>query len=272
MWRAINGEMFLKEDGVKRVYLDRFFKFFGRARGAVMVYAFVAMSNHFHLAAELLKDCRPLSRWIRSAHSSFGLWLNKLLKRRGPVAQDRPKTVVVEDDQHLKRLMFYIDWNPVRAGMCNHPSEYQFSSYRFYAFGEVNAWTKHITPPKWYLALGSTPEERQRRYREECDRYDQEKRLPEKEEADRNHAMGSPRFVARRTLFLRQASLILAGSPRAFPQRAGVDASRREMTRSKLRELLDIEFSLAAGPGAGLGAGQMGACGGAAESQAPPMP
>jgi hypothetical protein len=49
------------------------------------------MSNHFHKAGELIKDYRPLSRWARSAHSSIVQWLNRRLKRRGPVAQDRPK-------------------------------------------------------------------------------------------------------------------------------------------------------------------------------------
>lgn len=43
-----------------------------------------------------------------------------ILKRRGPVGQDRPKTVVAEDAEALKRIMFYHDWNPVEAGMVNH--------------------------------------------------------------------------------------------------------------------------------------------------------
>ena len=76
-----------------------------------------------------------MSNWTQSAHSSLCRWLNIRLKRRGPVAQDRPNTVAVEDQEGLKRAMFYGDWNPVRVGLCSHPSEYPFSSHRLYAFG-----------------------------------------------------------------------------------------------------------------------------------------
>ncbi len=33
--------------------------------------------------------------------------------------------------------VFYNDWNPVMAGICQHPADYRFSSYRFYAFGDA---------------------------------------------------------------------------------------------------------------------------------------
>ena len=228
MWRAINGEFFLSSDEVKRAFLDRFFRFFGAASGNVLVYAFAVMSNHFHKAGELVKDSKPLSRWARSAHSSFGQWLNRRLKRRGPVAQERPKTVVAEDQEQLKRIMFYIDWNPVRAGMCQHPSEYQFSSYRFYAHGEVNPWTRHLTPPEWYLELGDTDEVRQRRYREECDRYEHEGLLPSDEEADTAHAVGREEYVRRRTVLMKAVGKLLC---------------RRTMKRSDLDYLVSLAFS-----------------------------
>jgi putative transposase len=231
MWRAINGEFFLSTDDRKRVFLDRFFKFSHVAGGAVLVYAFVAMSNHFHKAGELLGDSNPLSRWARSAHASFALWLNRKLGRRGPVAQDRPKTVVAEDQEHLKRLMFYIDWNPVRAGMCQHPSQYEFSSYRYYAYGEVNKWTQCLTPPLWYVELGSTPEERQERYRQECDRYFREGLVPDDASVDDPPAMGSPQFVKRRTVLMKAIGKLL-------------------VAHTMLREDIDYLVRLAFGPAA----------------------
>jgi putative transposase len=207
MWRAINGEFFLAEDSVKEVFLDRFFKFFKVAKGKVEVYSFVVMSNHFHLAGKLNGGHQPMSNWARSAHSSFAVWLNRKLRRRGPVAQDRPKTIVAEDQESLKRTMFYHDWNPVRAGMCQHPSEYPFSSYRFYAFGEVNKWTRQLTPPQWYLELADQPEQRQLRYREDCDLYNAERMLPDDDfeaRADSGHATGSAPFETARNTVLRR--------------------------------------------------------------------
>lgn len=196
MWRAIDGALFLKSDEAKGQYLDRLFRFFGICQGAVSLYAFCVLSNHSHEAAELQGDHSPLSAWLRSAHSSIGHWLNTMLKRRGPVSQDRPKTVLVQGQEHLKRLMFYIDWNPVRAGLCKHPSEYPFSSYRFYAFGEINRWSKHITRPKWYLELGASDEDRQRAYRIQCDSYFYGEMLPSENEADDGIMIGSPKDIA----------------------------------------------------------------------------
>jgi len=195
MWRAINGKMVLKTKAMKRRFLESFFKFMKRARNKVPLHGFCVMSNHFHKAASLLEDSTHMSNWARSANSSFGQKYNRIQKRRGPVAQDRPKTIVVESQEALMRLMFYIDWNPVKAGMVTHPSEYEFSSYRYYAFGEVNEWTKHITPPQWYLDLGDTPEERQRIYRILCDEYNEKDKLPSEEEVELGHAYGSTDFV-----------------------------------------------------------------------------
>ena len=144
------------------------------------------------------------------------------------MAQDRPKTVVADDQEQLKRLMFYIDWNPVRAGMCKHPSEYRFSSYRFYAHGEVNDWTRCLSLPKWYVELGDTDEVRQQRYRDECDRYYREGLLPTDEEADCGHAMGKPEFVKRRCVLMKAIGKILF---------------RKTMKRSDLDYLVGLAFS-----------------------------
>jgi putative transposase len=204
MWRCINGEHFMQDESRKVLFLNSFFRFMSRSRNQVLLYSFCVMSNHFHMAAELLKDSRYISWWARSGLSSFALKLNRILGRRGPVGQDRPKTVVVEDSEALMRLMFYHDWNPVEAGLATHPSRYPFSSYRFYAYGEVNEWTKRITPPQWYLDLADTPEERQRLYRKLCDLYWSEKqaRLRE-EEADDGWGIGSDRFMWNRNRLMR---------------------------------------------------------------------
>jgi putative transposase len=56
----------------------------------------------------------------------------------------------------------YIELNPVRAGMMNHPAAYPWSSYPYNALGKPDA---RVTPHVQYRALGSSPEERQAAYR-----------------------------------------------------------------------------------------------------------
>ena len=205
MWRCINGEFMLSDPNVKRRYMDTRFKFLRRARGKVRVHSYCLMDNHGHETGSLTAGPEHLSNWTRSAHSSFCRWLNIRMNRRGPVAQDRPTTVATEDQEALKRMMFYGDWNPVKAGICAHPRDYPWSSYRFYAFGEASPWTSHLTPPQWYLDLGETAEQRQAVYREDCDRYWREKQVPSSEAAERRFAFGSEAFVAHRERFLRGA-------------------------------------------------------------------
>lgn len=56
----------------------------------------------------------------------------------------------------------YIELNPVRARMVNHPAEYPWSSYRHNAVGKS---IKLVTPHPLYNALGNDPKERQVSYR-----------------------------------------------------------------------------------------------------------
>ena len=58
--------------------------------------------------------------------------------------------------------MRYIEMNPVRAGMVEHPAQYRWSSYAANAQGIDNA---IIQPHELYLSLGKTPEARQAAYR-----------------------------------------------------------------------------------------------------------
>ncbi|HSN21201.1 MAG TPA: hypothetical protein VLS49_11020, partial [Usitatibacter sp.] len=52
--------------------------------------------------------------------------------------------------------------NPVRAGMVDHPSRYQWSSYGTNAEGRQSDF---LVPHPLYLALDADPDERRRRYR-----------------------------------------------------------------------------------------------------------
>src|SRR5690606_30001750 len=65
------------------------------------------------------------------------------------------------------RVHFYIEANPIRAGLCKFENlqTYKYSSYKFYAFGFEDEFTSVLTIPEWYLKLGKTAKERQRKYR-----------------------------------------------------------------------------------------------------------
>lgn len=75
---------------------------------------------------------------------------------------DRFKSPVIESDEHLLKVMAYIDLNQHRAKKVSHPCRNKWSSYGYYAYGRADPL---ITPAPSYLALGRTPMERRCEYR-----------------------------------------------------------------------------------------------------------
>ncbi len=142
---------------------------------------------------------------MRNAHSRFGARYNRKYKRKGKVACERPKTLEIENDAGLMRCMFYSDCNPVRAGLARHPTEYRYSSCRFYAYGERNEFTDFLDVPAWYIALGRTATERQQRYRQLLDAYMRESGLLPDPTMCRGHFLGSELWKLRRREELSEA-------------------------------------------------------------------
>ena len=209
MWKALNSHFYLRFPWAKALYLTLLVTVLQKLK-KVNLFAFCIMDNHAHKAAELLADHQQYSSWMRNAHSGFGQEFNRRNKRTGPVGNDRPKTVVIRDQEGLKRVMFYQDYNAVAAGIVKHPSEWKWSSYNFYAHGIVNRWTKHLTKPQWYLDLADTDEERQRLYREQAAEYWRKKMLPTEEQADRAFAYGDIAYNRKTSRFMADLAKMLA--------------------------------------------------------------
>lgn len=223
MWRAHNKERILQTNDEKKHYLTDLFRYKNKAnKEGVKLFSFCIMSNHVHEVGEIGDSIEGFSGWMRCSHSVFGQGYNKRHNRSGKVAEDRPKSVQIENEVSLFRTMFYLDSNPVRAGIVKHPKDYKWSCYRFYAYGEENEWTKNIDIPECYKNLGDTPQQRQEIYREMCDAYIKEW-MRMKEETEKEAEKPKEKEITPSTgLFF--------GSP------AWVEKRNTEL-RSKLREL-----------------------------------
>jgi len=114
---------------------------------------------------------------MRRHHARYGQFFNKKHKRCGKVAQDRPHTSAIQNDEYEMIVIFYIHANPVRAGIVNDAKKYVWSTHNLYAFGKRAEWMKNIQFPIWYLNLGKTMKERQKKYRELFDAYLKEQGL-----------------------------------------------------------------------------------------------
>jgi len=111
---------------------------------------YVVMPDHFHLIVNLKDDdqskfllrLRGLSAgkiiaWLKKKNYVSSLEKLKLKfpqKRQHIYAVWQKKPLVVELYSHkfLRQKLNYIHLNPVRAGFCEHPAEWKWSSYRAY--------------------------------------------------------------------------------------------------------------------------------------------
>lgn len=99
----------------------------------VQILAFALMGNHYHLLVQTLSgEAKPLESFMKSLGIRYVAYYNARYQRLGTLFQGRFKSQPVETDMYFFRTLRYIHNNPVAAGICKHPAEYQWSSYPDY--------------------------------------------------------------------------------------------------------------------------------------------
>ncbi|MCP5523681.1 MAG: transposase [Verrucomicrobiales bacterium] len=91
--------------------------------------AWVVMPNHVHLLAEIWQ--RPQARLIKDWKGFTACRINQALRRRGQLWQDDYWDRYIRDEAHYRRVVHYIEANPVKAGLVKAPELWSFSSARF---------------------------------------------------------------------------------------------------------------------------------------------
>ncbi len=86
------------------------------------------MTNHYHL---LIRTPEPdLARGMHRVNGHYAQGFNRRHRATGHLFESRYHSVLVERDSHLLELCRYFANNPVRAGLCSHPADWRWSSYR----------------------------------------------------------------------------------------------------------------------------------------------
>jgi putative transposase len=165
-----NRDLLLKENNKKRLLLNCLKAYQPKTNEDIAAYAFCILEDRYFLAGGINGDHTKYSKWMQLAHSVFAVSFNRRHKtkgkhRSGAIGNSRPFTSPVEDSEALMCLLFALDYAPVDAGLVDKPEDWAWSSYRLYAHGKVNEYTEALTFPRWYLELGITMQERQKKYR-----------------------------------------------------------------------------------------------------------
>lgn len=157
----------------------------------VALHAYVLMTNHVHLLLTPTDGDGP-SRVMKRLGQRYVQYINRIYRRSGTLWEGRFRSCLVGEEDYLLGCYRYIELNPVRAAMVEHPADYRWSSYQANAQGMVSSL---LTPHHLYEALGIEDISRQAAYRE-LFRYQLEPGRVDEIRAATNggFALGSARF------------------------------------------------------------------------------
>lgn len=157
--RGNNRQITFVEPDDYVVYLEKL-KYYAKEYD-VKIHAYVLMTNHVHLLATPTTS-NGVSKLMQSLGRYYVRYFNQAYKRTGTLWEGRYKSTLVDSDNYFLVVSRYIELNPVRAGMVQHPAEYTWSSYQHNAVGKtIGLITEHTL----YMQLGKDKFESQARYR-----------------------------------------------------------------------------------------------------------
>ena len=137
-------------------------------RFEVDIFAYVLMSNHYHLLIRTNQG--NLSKSMQWVGTTYSRRFNLQHFRSGHLFQGRFKSILVQNDAYLMQLSCYIHRNPLRAGLVNRLADYRWSSYRTYAYKASH--TKWLN--KDLILSQCHGEDSYKTYREKVQKYSEE--------------------------------------------------------------------------------------------------
>lgn len=126
------------------------------------VHAYVLMTNHVHLLITPHKE-DGLSKVIQMLGRYYVQYFNHTYQRTGTLWEGRYKATLIDSEHYALRCYRYIELNPVRAGMVDHPAAYPWSSYAYNALGKAN---ELVVEHELYKRLGNSGRLRCEAYRD----------------------------------------------------------------------------------------------------------
>ncbi|MEE9336162.1 MAG: transposase [Granulosicoccaceae bacterium] len=190
--RGNNRQACFYQSGDYRRYLSWLEEY--SAEHECQIHAFCLMTNHVHLllTGEKVESIALLMKHLGQRYTQY---VNRRYNRSGTLWEGRYKSCLVWEASYLLACYRYIEMNPVRAGMVEHPAEYPWTSYRYNAQGdELNL----ITPHEHYLRLGLPRCKRTKNYRSLFHNCMPSEMMEQIRQSTRgNYALGSDVFVSK---------------------------------------------------------------------------
>ena len=178
------------------------------------LYHLCLMSNHIHFLIEPTVE-GSLPKIMMRLTLAYSSYFNKKYGGVGHVWQGRYKSSLIDKEDYFIWCGLYIELNPVRAKLVTQPEDWRWSSYNFYAFGEIDPLIENlIDVDPYYLQLGSSPGERQKRYRQNIEGVMEERFLKDIREKLNEGVFGNLNFIKEMKEKFKIRSLRGRGRPR----------------------------------------------------------
>ena len=126
MARGVRREAIYVDDDDRRLFITFLAQSVHRQRWACLAYCL--MSNHFHLLLAL-SDAN-LSSGMHRLNWLYALRFNERYGHAGHLFESRFRSRLIETEAYLLDALGYIVLNPVRAGLCPDPADWEWSSFR----------------------------------------------------------------------------------------------------------------------------------------------
>jgi putative transposase len=140
---------------------------------------------------------------------------NRRYRRRGTLWEGRYRATVLEAERYFSTASCLLDLMPVRQQLAERPEAWAWSSYRHHVGLSVDP---VIADHPLYWALGNTPFERQRSYKDLCEQPLNERLANELQQATlKGWVIGSERF---RDWCATEANRRVSPLPRGRPRKA----------------------------------------------------
>lgn len=161
------------------------------SKSGCAIHAYCLMTNHVHLLLTPQK-ADSVGLMMKGLGQRYVQYINRTYRRSGTLWEGRFRSCLTREESYVLACYRYIELNPVRACMVDHPAEYRWSSYRFNAQGEASRFLlKHAV----YEGLGSNDGVREAAYRGLFSAEMEPELVDEIRQATNgNYALGSTRF------------------------------------------------------------------------------
>ncbi|HPC36754.1 MAG TPA: transposase [Candidatus Marinimicrobia bacterium] len=147
--RGCNRELIFFKDDHYRLLLRKIKENYQRF--SLRIIAYCLMPNHYHLMVgvpvaepseglnmrftqngnlsyQLTEGSVALSRFMQRVFNGYVQAVNIDMHRKGTLFESKYKSIVIDKEEYLLQLVRYIHINPVLAGLCTNPEDWEYSN------------------------------------------------------------------------------------------------------------------------------------------------